>query len=142
MHASRNSLTRKPIRYPYKKQRKTPIFLKILFEILTHTMLPSKILIRISTPTFFAFPRISTFARIVFDILTRARPENLPKNVNFFGTEGGGRDSLPRVLQAGETGLQTLNIARCCCQASSLEGLRESQGTVEDMPSAITGERK
>ena len=44
---------------------------------------------------------------------------------------GGGRDSLPRVLRAGATGLQTLNIARCCCQASSLEGLRESQRNVE-----------
>ena len=43
----------------------------------------------ISAPTFLAFPKISTFARIVFDILTRARPENLPKNVNFFGTGGG-----------------------------------------------------
>ena len=105
MHASRNSLTCKPIRYPYKKQRKTPFFLEILFEILTHTMLPSKLLIMISAPTFLAFPKISTFARIVFDILTRARPENLPKNVKFFGTEGGERDSLPRVLRAGETGL-------------------------------------
>ena len=43
----------------------------------------------ISALTFLAFPKISTFARIVFDILTRARPENLPKNVNFFGTVGG-----------------------------------------------------
>ena len=85
----------------------------------------------ISALTFLAFPKISTFATIVFDILTRARPENLPKNVKFFGTGGGGRDSLPRVLRAGETGLQTLNIARCCCQASSLEGLRESQRNVE-----------
>ena len=84
----------------------------------------------ISALAFLAFPKISTFARIVFDILTRARPENLPKNVRFFGT-GGGRESLPRVLRAGETGLQTLNIARCCCQASSLEGLRESQRNVE-----------
>ena len=40
----------------------------------------------ISALTFLAFPKISTFATIVFDILTRARPENLPKNVIFFGT--------------------------------------------------------
>ena len=85
----------------------------------------------ISALTFLAFPKISTFARIVFDILTRARPENLLKNVKFCGTEGGERDSLPRVLRAGETSLQTLNIARCCCQASGLEGLRESQRNVE-----------
>ena len=91
MHASRNSLTRKPIRCPYKKQRKTPIFPKFLFEILTHTMLPSKLLIVISALTFLAFPRISTFARIVFDILTRARPENLPKNVIFFWNRGRGK---------------------------------------------------
>ena len=73
-------------------------------------MLSSKLLIMISAPTFLAFPKISTFARIVFDILTRARPENLPKNVKFFGTEGGERDSLPRVLRAGEAGLQTLKM--------------------------------
>ena len=72
-------------------------------------MLPSKLLIMISALTFLAFPKISTFARIVFDILTRARPENLPKNVRFFGT-GGGREALPRVLRAGETGLQTLEM--------------------------------
>ena len=84
----------------------------------------------ISALAFLAFPKISTFARIVFDILTRARPENLPKNIKFLERRGG-RDSLPRVLRAGETGLQTLNIARCCCQASSLEGLRESQRNVE-----------
>ena len=50
----------------------------------------------ISALTFLAFPKISAFARIVFDILTRARPENLPKNVNFFGIEGvaGRRDRL------------------------------------------------
>ena len=41
-----------------------------------------------SALTFLAFPKISTFARIVFDILTRARPENLPKNVRFFETGG------------------------------------------------------
>ena len=52
------------------------------------------------------------------------------KNVNFLERRGG-RDSLPRVLRAGATGLQTLNIARCCCQASSLEGLWESQRNVE-----------
>ena len=52
-------------------------------------MLPSKLLIMISALTFLAFPKISTFARIVVDILTRARPENLPKNVRFFGTGGG-----------------------------------------------------
>ena len=78
-----------PIQYPYKKQRKTPIFLKILFEILTHTMLPSQLLIMISARTFFAFPKMPTFARIVFDILTQARPENLQKNVKCFGTERG-----------------------------------------------------
>ena len=46
----------------------------------------------ISALTFLAFPKISTFARIVFDILTRARPENLPKKINFFwnGREGKG----------------------------------------------------
>ena len=42
----------------------------------------------ILAPSFLAFPTISTFARIVFDILTRARPENLPKNVRFFETGG------------------------------------------------------
>ena len=43
----------------------------------------------ISALTFFAFPKISTFARFTFEILTRTGPENLPKNVNFFGTGGG-----------------------------------------------------
>ncbi len=54
----------------------------------------------ISAPNFLAFPKISTFARIVFDILTRARPENLPKNVKFFGT-GGGEKGFPAQGVAG-----------------------------------------
>ena len=63
----------------------------------------------ISALTFLAFPKISTFATIVFDILTRARPENLPKNVRFFGM-GDGKGVPAQGVAAGETGLQTLEM--------------------------------
>ena len=80
---------------------------------------------------FFGIPKNINFCknRIRYPYTSPSRKP--AKKMLSFLQRSGGRDSLPRVLRAGETGLQTLNIARCCCQASSLEGLRESQRNVE-----------